>query len=65
MYKNNIEEELNSIRIELYAATNGMTISERLEYYHNQVKPVYQEFGIKPIDRVPERNIKLKSDNLE
>ncbi|MDR0548243.1 MAG: hypothetical protein LBI10_02350 [Deltaproteobacteria bacterium] len=59
MSKNTIEDELDAIRIELYEETKNMTISERLEYYHKQVEPVYQEFGIKQIDSVPQRPKKL------
>jgi hypothetical protein len=65
MKKNNtIEDELDAIRIELYEATKGMTTSERNEYLRQQVKPVCEKFGLKPIARAPQRPLKILSQNL-
>jgi hypothetical protein len=62
---NTIEDELNAIRIEFYEVTKGMTIAERNEYLRQQVKPVYEEFGLKPISRAPQRSIKTNPHNSD
>ncbi|MDR1085031.1 MAG: hypothetical protein LBP22_09285 [Deltaproteobacteria bacterium] len=62
---NTIEDELDAIRIELYEATKGMTTAERNEYFRQQVQPVNEEFGIKPIARAPQRSIKTNPHNSD
>jgi hypothetical protein len=42
-----------------------MTTSERNEYFRQQVQPVNEEFGIKPIARAPQHPVKLKPDNSD
>jgi hypothetical protein len=44
---NNIERDLNAVRIELYEQTKGMTPSERVAYYKTLTTPVRHEFGIR------------------
>ncbi|MDR1084819.1 MAG: hypothetical protein LBP22_08155 [Deltaproteobacteria bacterium] len=66
MKKNNtIEDELDAIRIEFYEAAKGMTTAERNEYLRQQVKPVYEEFGLKPISRTPQRSLKTNPHNSD
>jgi hypothetical protein len=60
-----IEDELDATRIKFYEATKDMTASERNEYFRKLVDPVYEEFGIKSIDRAPQRPIKFQSDFSE
>lgn len=47
MKKNNdIETELNAIRVNFYEKTKDMSSSERVAYIKAQVAPVHQQYGI-------------------
>jgi hypothetical protein len=63
MKNNNIEDELDAIRIKLYEATKNMTTEEIVAYTLNQVKAVCEEFGIKPITKTPQLSIMISSEN--
>jgi hypothetical protein len=62
---NTIEDELDATRIKLFEATKGMTTTETQAYYSKFVAPIYEKYGIKPIARVPQRAMKIKSDNSD
>jgi len=44
--KNDIETELNAIRVAFYEKTKDMSSSERIAYLKAQVAPVHQKYGI-------------------
>ena len=58
---NNIETELNAIRVDFYEKTKDMTSSERVAYLKAQVAPVHQKYGIQPISepKISERRVAL------
>jgi hypothetical protein len=60
--KNTVEDELDTIRIKLYEVTKDMTSSERVDYCLNQIKPVCEKYGFKPISIIQEQSFENKSD---
>ena len=44
--QNDIEKELNAIRVDLYEKTRDMLPSERVAYIRAQVAPVHKKYGI-------------------
>ena len=44
---NNIEQELNDIRIKLYEQTKDMTSAEQVEFFNNRGREVLARQGIK------------------
>ena len=53
MKKNNdIETELNKIRIDFYERTKDMSSSERIAYLKTQVNPLHQKYGIKTVSEI-------------
>jgi hypothetical protein len=60
--KNTIEDELDAIRIKLYEATKEMTLSEKVAYRLNQIKPVCEKYGFKPISIIPQKSFENESD---
>ena len=46
---NNIEKELNAIRVDFYEKTKGMSPSEMNAYIKAQVTPFHQKHGIQTI----------------
>jgi len=49
--QNNIETELNAIRIDFYEKTKDMSSSERVAYLKEQVAPVHEEYDIHTVKR--------------
>jgi len=49
---NNIEKEINAIRVSLYEETKGMSPSEMNAYIKEQTAPINAEFGLQPINGV-------------
>lgn len=49
---NNIENELDSIRVALYEKTKDMSASERIAYIKAQTTPVHEQYGIQTIKDV-------------
>jgi hypothetical protein len=45
-----IEDELDTIRIELYEQTRDMLPEKRISYMRQLTAPVNKEFGITPIE---------------
>ena len=45
----NIEDELDAIRIELYEQTKDMSSDERIAYLRSLAAPIHEELGIKPV----------------
>ncbi|MDR0490338.1 MAG: hypothetical protein LBH28_03725 [Oscillospiraceae bacterium] len=43
---NNIEDDLNAVRIELYEKTKGMSPDEEVSYLKSLSVPILKEFGI-------------------
>ena len=46
---NNIETELNAIRVDFYEKTKDMSPTERVAYLKEQTEPVHKEFGLKTV----------------
>jgi hypothetical protein len=49
---NNIERDLNSVRVELYEQTKDMSPKERVVYYRELSAPVRKEFGIRTANEI-------------
>jgi hypothetical protein len=47
MENNDIEEQLNAIRIKLYEQTKDMTVQERVAFFNNKGRDVLARYGIK------------------
>lgn len=56
--KNNIENELNKIRIQLYEEIKGMTPEEEVAYLKSLNAPVLKDFGIKTINQIQDEQPK-------
>ena len=52
--QNNIEHELNAIRVELYEQAKDMTPSERVAYYKSLAAPIRKKFGIRTANELKE-----------
>ncbi|MDR3154276.1 MAG: hypothetical protein LBW85_08425 [Deltaproteobacteria bacterium] len=52
--KNDIEDEIDAIRINLYEKTKHMTYEEMSKYISDEVTPIYEKYGIKPISSIDE-----------
>jgi len=46
---NNIEAELNAIRVQIYEETKGMSPSEMTAYLKAQTAPLHEKYGIRPV----------------
>jgi len=51
---NTIEDEIHAIRTAIYEEVKGMSPSEMNEYFRKQVAPINKEFGLHPIDKLPD-----------
>ena len=51
MKPNNIEKELDAIRVEFYEKTKGMSFAEKNAYIKAQTEPALKEFGIRTVSR--------------
>ena len=49
---NNIETELNAIRIALYEEMKGMSPSEMNEYMKAKTEPFHEKYGIHPVNKL-------------
>ena len=58
---NNVEQELNAIRVSLYEEIKGMSPSEMTAYMTAQVTPIEKKYGIQPISepKISERRVAL------
>ncbi|MDR1396007.1 MAG: hypothetical protein LBK52_07555 [Deltaproteobacteria bacterium] len=63
--KNTIEDEIDVIRLTLYAETKHMVPSEKVAYLRQQAQAINDKYGLKPIARTTQRLTKLKFDNSE
>ena len=57
--QNDIEIELNTIRVDFYEKTKDMTPSERVAYLKAQVAPVHQKYGIHTISEAAPRKQRM------
>jgi len=48
---NNIEKELDAIRVSLYEEIKGMSPSEMNAYMREQVAPIENKYGIRPVNK--------------
>jgi len=48
---NNIENELNKIRVDFYETTKNMSSSDKIAYMKAQVAPLHEKYGIHPVNR--------------
>ena len=54
--QNNIENELNKIRVDFYERTKDMSPSERVAYIKAKVAPLHEKHGIYPVREIsPDR----------
>ena len=56
MKNNDIEKELNLIRIDFYEKTKNMTSSERVAFIKSQVDPIHQKYGIRTVNKIRTKN---------
>ena len=59
--KNNIEAELNAIRVDFYEKTKNMTAKERIAFLKAQVAPIHDKYGIKTISEIKDNGQKAAS----
>ena len=53
-----LEEELNAIRLSLYEEVKGMTPDEELSYLHAKTEPIIQKYGLERSTLQPVRPVK-------
>jgi hypothetical protein len=51
MKSNQIEDELDAIRLEFYKETKDMTRSERVAYLRKQIAPTLEEYNIHTVSK--------------
>ena len=47
---NNVEAELNAIRLQIYEEIKGMSSSEMTAYFKAQTAPLHEKYGIRPVN---------------
>ena len=55
MIKNNIEQEINRIRLELYEETKGMTHEQRVEHTRNATEGTIRKYGFTVVEKAPQK----------
>jgi hypothetical protein len=49
---NNIESELNKVRVRLYEETKDMTAEEHVAYIKSLAAPILKEYGLRTLNQI-------------